>query len=69
MAGPISSTLEPAFQILIYDADGRYLCLENLRDLKTARERLPALAALYPGLRLVLRCLKTRTILAQTDGY
>ncbi len=69
MAGPVSSTMEPPYDILIDDADGRHLCLESLPDLNTARERLPALAASYPGTRLILRCHKTRTILAETDGY
>ncbi len=57
------------FDILIEDADGRNLRIESTRDLNTARERLPALAAQYPGTRLLLRNRLTRDILAQTDGY
>jgi hypothetical protein len=57
------------YDIVIEDADGRNLRLESVRDLSTARERLPALAALYPGTRLVLRNRMTKDILAQTDGY
>ena len=57
------------FDILIEDADGRNLRIESTRDLNTARERLPALAAQYPGTRLLLRNRMTRDILAQTDGY
>lgn len=57
------------YDILIEDADGRNLRLESTRDLNTARERLPKLAAQYPGTRLLLRSRITRDILAQTDGY
>ena len=57
------------FDILIEDADGGNLRIESTRDLNTARERLPALAAQYPGTRLLLRNRLTRDILAQTDGY
>jgi hypothetical protein len=57
------------YDILMEDADGRNLRLESTRDLNTARERLPALAAQYPGTRLLLRSRITRDILAQTDGY
>ncbi|HLZ12952.1 MAG TPA: hypothetical protein VKP58_10210 [Candidatus Acidoferrum sp.] len=57
------------YDILMEDADGRNLRLESTRDLNTARERLPALAAQYPGTRLLLRNRLTRAILAQTDGY
>ncbi len=64
MAGPVSPLIEPAYDILIEDADGRHLWLECLQD-----QRLPALAANYPGTRLILRNKKTRTILAATDGY
>ncbi len=67
MAGPVSPLIEPAYDILI--ADGRHLRLECLQDLEIARQRLPALAANYPGTRLILRNKKTRTILAATDGY
>ena len=57
------------YDILIEDADGRNLPLESMRDLATARERLPALAAQYPGTRLLLRNRLTSKILAQTEGY
>jgi hypothetical protein len=57
------------YDILIEDADGRNLRIESTRDLNTAQERLPLLAAQYPGTRLLLRSRLTRDILAQTDGY
>ena len=65
----ISSMIEPVYDILIEDADGRHLRLEGLRDLEIARQRLPMLAAQYPGTRLILRNHKTRAILAATEGY
>jgi hypothetical protein len=61
--------LEPAYDILIEDADGRRVRLERLRDLEIARQRLPVLAAQYPGTRLILWSSRTRAILAATDGY
>ena len=69
MAGPVFSLVEPAYDILIEDADGRHLWLECLQDLEVARQRLPILATRYPGTRLILWHHGTRTILAQTDGY
>ena len=69
MAGLVSSLTEPAYDILIEDADGRHLWLEGAPDLETARERMPALAAQYSGMRLILWNHKTRTILAETEGY
>jgi hypothetical protein len=69
MRSPTSSPGEFRYDILIEDADGRNFRLESTRDLNTARERLPALAAQYPGTRLLLRSRVTRDILAQTDGY
>lgn len=69
MAAPLSSMLEPAYDILIEDADGRRVRLERLRDLEIARQRLPVLAAQYPGTRLILWSNRTRAILAATDGY
>lgn len=69
MAGPVSSMTETFYDILIEDADGRRLWLESVRDLEIAQHRLPALAAQYPGTRLILWNHKTRDILAQTDGY
>lgn len=61
--------IEPAYDIVIEDADGRRVWLECLQDLEIARQRLPVLAARYPGTRLVLWNHKTRSILAETDGY
>ena len=61
--------IEPVYDILIEDADGRHLWLECLHDLKMAQQRLPVLAAQYPGTRLILWNHKTRAILAATDGY
>jgi hypothetical protein len=69
MAGAVSSLLEPVYDILIEDADGRHLWLECLQDLAVARQRLEALSAQFPGIRLVLRNHKTRTVLAETEGY
>jgi len=69
MAGQVSFLLEPVYDILIEDADGRRLWLECLQDLVIARQRLSVLAAQYPGTRLVLWDHKTRAILAETDGY
>jgi hypothetical protein len=65
----VSSVIEPFYDILIEDADGRHLRLERLRDLEIARQRLPVLAAQYPGTRLILWNQKTRAILAATEGY
>ena len=65
----ISSMIEPVYDILIEDADGRHLRLERLRDLEIARQRLPMLAAQYPGTRLILWSHKTRAIVAATEGY
>ncbi len=69
MVGQVSSLLAPVYDVLIEDADGRHLWLECLEDLAIARQRLSILAAQYPGMRLVLWDHKTRTILAETDGY
>ena len=69
MVGQVSSLLEPVYDILIEDADGRHLWLEYLQDLAIARQRLSILATQFPGIRLVLWDHKTRTILAETDGY
>jgi hypothetical protein len=65
----VSSMSDPVYDILIEDADGRHLRLERLRDLEIAKQRLPVLAAQYPGTRLILWNQKTRAILAATDGY
>jgi hypothetical protein len=54
---------------VIEDADGRHVWLECLQDLEIARQRLVILAARYPGTRLILWNHKTRSILAETDGY
>ena len=69
MGVPVNSVIEPAYDIVIEDADGRHLWLECLQDLEIARQRLLVLAALYPGTRLTLWNHKTRIVLAQTDGY
>jgi len=37
--------------------------------LDTARRRLPALAAQYPGTKVAVWNRNTRAILAETDGY
>ena len=69
MAGPVSSILEPNYDILIEDADGRHLWLDGAQDLTMAGQHLRAIAAQYPDMRLILWHRKTRTILAETDGY
>jgi len=69
MAGAVSSLLKPVYDILIEDADGRHLWLECLQDLAVARQRLKALSAQFPGVRLILWNHQTRAILAETDGY
>ncbi len=69
MAGQVSFLLEPVYDILIEDADGRRLWLECLQDLPIALQRLAILAAKFPGTRLILWEHKTRNILAETDGY
>jgi len=69
MNAPNPAPGEFRYDILMEDADGRNLRLESTRDLNAARERLPALAALYPGACLLLRSRLTRDILAQTEGY
>jgi hypothetical protein len=61
--------IEPVYDILIEDADGRHLWLECFQNLETARQRLPILGARYPGTRLILWNHKTRAILAATEGY
>jgi hypothetical protein len=68
----ISRNPAPAefYDILIEDADGRNLNVESLRDLASARERLPQLAKQYPvGTRLLLQNRLTKAILARTEGY
>jgi hypothetical protein len=69
MAGAVSSLMGPVYAILMEDADGRHLWLECLQDLGVAKQRLQALAPQYPGIRLILWNHRTRTILAETDGY
>ena len=69
MPSQVSSMIDPVYDILIEDADGRHLRLERLQDLEIARKRLHVLAAQYPGTRLILWNHKTRAILAATDGY
>jgi hypothetical protein len=60
---------EPTYDILIEDADGRYLRLESAQDVQLARRLLKVLAAQYPGTRLILRDRRTRDILEETEGY
>lgn len=62
-------TRNAIYEILIRDADGRHLELESFRDLDTARRRLPAIAAQYPGTKITLWDRNSRTILAESDGY
>ena len=69
MAGKVGLALDAAYDILILDADGQHLALESFKDLDTARRRLPALAAQYPGTKVAVWNRNTRTILAETDGY
>lgn len=69
MGGPASSISEPLYDILIEDADGRYLWLASLHDLVSAKERLRVCAADYTGMRLILWDRKTRTVVLQTEGY
>jgi hypothetical protein len=60
---------DASYDILIRDADGRHLELESFQDLETARQRLPVVAARYPGTKITLWHRGTRAILAETDGY
>jgi len=69
MAAKVSLSRDGIYDILIMDADGQHLELENFEDLDTARRRLPALASLYPGTKVTLWNRNTRDILAETDGY
>ncbi len=69
MGGKVCLALDAIYHILIRDADGQHLELESFKDLDTARRRLPALAAQYPGMKVTLWNRHTRTILAETDGY
>ena len=69
MAVKVGLALDAAYDILIMDADGQHLALESFKDLDTARRRLPALAAQYPGTKVAVWNRNTRAILAETDGY
>ncbi len=69
MAARVSFALDTNYDILITDADGQHLELESFKELDTARRRLPALAAQYPGTKVTLWNRHTRAILAETDGY
>jgi hypothetical protein len=69
MAGKACLAFSAPYDILIMDADGQHLELETFEDLDTARQRLPALAAQYPGTKITLWHRHTRAILAETDGY
>jgi len=69
MAGKVSPVLDAIYEVLLVDADGQHLELESFKDLETARRRLPALAAEYPGTKVALWNRHTRVILAETEGY
>lgn len=69
MGGKVFLALDAIYEILITDADGRHLELERFQDLDAARQRLPAVAAQYPGTKVALWNRHTRAILAETDGY
>jgi hypothetical protein len=69
MRGPVWLSRKVMYDILIRDADGRHLELENFQDLERARRRLPKIAAQYPGTKITLWNRNTRTILAESDGY
>jgi len=69
MAGKVCLALEAIYDILIMDADGQHLKLETFKDLDTAQQRLPELAAQYPGTKITLWHRHTRAILAETEGY
>ena len=69
MVGKVSLVLDAIYDILIMDADGQRLELESYKDLETARRRLPALAAQYPGTKVALWNRHTRVILAESEGY
>jgi hypothetical protein len=69
MSARVTPASDTMYEILIRDADGQHLNLESHKDLETARQRLPALAALYPGTRVTLWNRQTRAILEETDGY
>lgn len=70
MGGKACLALDAIYDILITDADGQHLELETFKDLGTAQQqRLPALAAQYPGTKITLWHRHTRSILAETDGY
>jgi hypothetical protein len=69
MAGKVCLALDAYYDILIMDADGQHLELESFRDLAIARQRLPVVAAQYPGTKITLWNRRTRAILAETDGY
>jgi hypothetical protein len=69
MSAKVSPASDTMYDILIRDADGQHLNLESHNDLEAARQRLPALAAQYPGTKVTLWNRKTRAILEETDGY
>jgi len=69
MAAKVLLSRDGTYDILIMDADGRHLALESFKDLDAARQRLPSLAAQYPGTKVTLWNRNTRDILAETDGY
>jgi hypothetical protein len=56
------------FEILIEDADGRQLCLECADEAAKGRARLASLAAIYPGMPLILRDRRTKTVLYRSES-
>lgn len=69
MLRQVSSEQDAIYEILIRDADGRYLELESFPDLESARRRLPAIAAQYPGTKITLWHRHTRAIVMESEGY
>ncbi len=69
MRGRVISAQNAIYEILIRDADGRYLELESFQDLESARRRLSSIAAQYPGTKVTLWNRHTRAIVAESEGY
>ena len=69
MARPIPPPGGSTFEILIEDADGRQLCLEWADEAAIGRARLASLAAIYPGMPLILRDRRTQTVLERAEGH
>jgi hypothetical protein len=56
------------FEIVIEDADGRQLCLEWTDEASKGRARMASLAAIYPGMPLILRDRRTQAVLHRSEG-